>query len=72
MAASGPLLGILGVGIGSPSYSLAIAVREQNGMFWTIHQTLPFHLTILSGMLLSLDDGPAWVRVLPKFKPLMR
>lgn len=64
------LLGILGVGIGSLSYALAIAVREQDWMFWTVHQTLLFPLMILSGMLLPLDDGPGWMRVLAQFNPL--
>lgn len=64
------LLGILGIGIGSLSYALAIAVRAQDWMFWTVHQTLLFPLMILSGMLLPLDDGPAWMRVVAQFNPL--
>lgn len=64
------LLGILGVGVGSLSYALAIAVRHQEWMFWTIHQTLLFPLMILSGMLLPLSDGPVWMRVLSQFNPL--
>ena len=64
------LVGILGVGIGSLSYALAIAVRKQDWMFWTIQQTLLFPLMILSGMLLPLDDGPAWLRVVSLFNPL--
>lgn len=64
------LVGILGVGIGSLSYALAIAVRKQDWMFWTIQQTLLFPLMILSGMLLPLDDGPAWLRVVSQFNPL--
>lgn len=64
------LLGILGIGIGSLSYAVAIAVREQDWMFWTVHQTVLFPLMILSGMLLLLDSGPAWMRVLAQFNPL--
>lgn len=64
------LLGVLGVGIGSLSYALAIAVREQDWVFWTVHQTVLFPLMILSGMLLPLDDGPRWMRVLAQFNPL--
>ncbi|WP_342355254.1 ABC transporter permease [Ruania zhangjianzhongii] len=64
------LVGILAVGIGSLSYALAIAVRKQDWMFWTIQQTLLFPLMILSGMLLPLDDGPPWIRVLSQFNPL--
>ncbi|MDF5757330.1 ABC transporter permease [Spongiactinospora sp. TRM90649] len=64
------LLGVLGVGIGSLSYALAIAVREHDWMFWTVHQTVLFPLMILSGMLLPLDEGPQWMRVLAQFNPL--
>ncbi|PSK82245.1 ABC-2 family transporter [Murinocardiopsis flavida] len=64
------LLGVLGVGIGSLSCALAIAVREQDWMFWTVHQTVLFPLMILSGMLLPLDEGPRWMRVLAQFNPL--
>lgn len=64
------LLSILGIGIGSLSYALAIAVREDDWMFWTVHQTLLFPLMILSGMLLPLDDGPQWMRVAAQFNPL--
>lgn len=64
------LLGVLGVGIGSLSYALAIAVQDKDWMFWTIHQTLLFPLMILSGMLLPLDDGPTWLRVLAQANPL--
>lgn len=64
------LLSILGIGIGSLSYALAIAVREDDWMFWTVHQTLLFPLIILSGMLLPLDDGPGWMCVLAQFNPL--
>lgn len=64
------LLGILGIGIGSMSYALAIAVRHKEWMFWLVHQTILFPLMILSGMLLPLDDGPAWMRVASQINPL--
>ncbi|RRD48849.1 ABC transporter permease [Arachnia propionica] len=64
------LLGVLGIGIGSLSYALAIAVREQDWMFWTVHQTVLFPLMILSGMLLPLENGPTWMHVLAQFNPL--
>mgnify|MGYP003376689299 CR=1 FL=1 len=64
------LLGILGLGIGSLSYALALAVRDQDWLFWTVHQTVLFPLMILSGMLLPLDTAPAWMRVLSAANPL--
>ena len=64
------LLGILGLGIGSLSYALALAVRDQDWLFWTVHQTLLFPMMILSGILLPLDAAPAWMRVLSTANPL--
>ena len=46
---------MFGVGLGSLSYALAIAVRKQEWMFWVVQQTLIFPLMILSGMLLPLE-----------------
>jgi ABC-2 type transport system permease protein len=64
------LLGVFGVGLGSFSYALAIAVRKQDWMFWVVQQTFLFPLMILSGMLLPLETGPGWMRVASKFNPL--
>jgi ABC-2 type transport system permease protein len=64
------LLTLFGIGIGALSYALAIAVRKQDWMFWVVQQTLVFPLMILSGMLLPLDTGPAWMRVAARFDPL--
>lgn len=64
------LIGILGIGIGSLSYALAIAVRHQDWVFWTVHQTVLFPLMILSGMLLPLESGPAWMRAVAQVNPL--
>lgn len=64
------LLAVLGVGIGSFSYALALAVRKQDWMFWLVHQTVLFPLMILSGMLLPLDGGPGWMQALARANPL--
>ncbi|MEU1953998.1 ABC transporter permease [Nocardia rhamnosiphila] len=64
------LLGVLGLGIGSFSYALAIVVREQDWVFWTVHQTLLFPAMILSGMLLPLEQAPGWMRALSVVNPL--
>ena len=52
------VLAVFGVGLGSLSYALAVAVRKQEWMFWAVQQTLLFPLMILSGMLLPLETGP--------------
>jgi len=64
------ILAAFGVGLGSLSYALALAVKEQDWIFWTVQQTLLFPLMLLSGMLLPLDDGPGWLRVMADFNPL--
>ncbi len=64
------LLAVFGVGLGSLSYALAIAVRKQEWMFWVVQQTLIFPLMLLSGMLLPLESGPQWMQVASKFNPL--
>lgn len=64
------LLGIIGMGIGAFSYTLALATRKHDWMFWIVQQTLLFPLMILSGILLPLDGAPAWMRVLSTANPL--
>ena len=64
------VLAIFGVGFGALSYTLALACRNRDWMFWMVHQTLLFPLMILSGMLLPLEDGPAWMQVAAAVNPL--
>lgn len=64
------LLAVFGIGFGSLSYSVALACRGRDWMFWIIHQTLIFPLMILSGMLLPLDDAPGWMKVAAAVNPL--
>ncbi len=64
------MLAVLGVGLGSFSYALAIAVRKQEWMFWAVQQTLIFPLMLLSGMLLPLETGPTWMQAAARFNPL--
>jgi ABC-2 type transport system permease protein len=64
------LLAVFGVGIGSLSYALALAVRKQDWMFWLVQQTLLYPAMILSGMLLPLSAGPGWMQALAKANPL--
>jgi ABC-2 type transport system permease protein len=58
------------VGVGALSYSLALAAKDADWMFWTVQQTLLFPLLLLSGILLPLDDGPGWLRALARVNPL--
>jgi ABC-2 type transport system permease protein len=64
------LLGVFGVGLGSLSYALALAIRGQDWMFWVVQQTLLFPLLILSGTLLPLENGPGWMKVAADLDPL--
>ncbi|WP_028044910.1 ABC transporter permease [Cellulomonas sp. URHE0023] len=64
------MLAVLGIGLGSFSYALAIAVRKQEWMFWAVQQTVLFPLLILSGMLLPIESGPQWMKVASAFDPL--
>lgn len=64
------LLAIFGIGFGALSYSVALACRERDWMFWVIHQTLIFPLMILSGMLLPIENGPDWMKAAAAVNPL--
>ncbi|HEY7225950.1 MAG TPA: ABC transporter permease [Micromonosporaceae bacterium] len=64
------LLAVFGVGLGSLSYALALAVRKQDWMFWFVQQTLLYPLMILSGMLLPLSSGPGWISSASRIDPL--
>jgi ABC-2 type transport system permease protein len=64
------LLSLVGIGLGGLSTALAIAVRQQEWMFWMVQQTFLFPLLILSGTLLPLDGGPEWMQVAARLNPL--
>lgn len=64
------LLAVFGIGFGALSYSVALACRSRDWMFWVIHQTLIFPLMILSGMLLPLEGAPGWMKVAAAANPL--
>lgn len=64
------VLAVFSVGMGALSYSLALAVKNQDWMFWVVQQTLLFPMLILAGMLLPLDDGPGWLRAAAHVNPL--
>jgi ABC-2 type transport system permease protein len=58
------------VGLGALSYTLALASKNQEWLFWTVQQTLLFPLLLLAGMLLPIDGGPGWLRTMARFNPL--
>lgn len=64
------LLATLGIGLGGLSYALAIAVKNQEWIFWMVNQTFLLPLLILAGMLLPLEMGPEWMRVVSRVNPL--
>ncbi|HEV7973723.1 ABC transporter permease [Amycolatopsis sp.] len=64
------LLAVFCVGLGSLSYTLALASKNKEWLFWAIQQTLTFPLLLLAGMMLPLDGAPGWLRTLSLFDPL--
>jgi ABC-2 type transport system permease protein len=64
------VLAAFGVGLGALSYTLALAVKSEDWIFWSVQQTLIFPLLLLSGMLLPIEEGPGWLRFLSQFNPL--
>jgi ABC-2 type transport system permease protein len=64
------MLSVFSIGLGALSHSLALAVKERQGVFWLVQQTLLFPMLILAGMLLPIDAGPGWLRIAALANPL--
>lgn len=64
------LLGVFGIGLGALSYSLALASRSKEWLFWAVQQSVTFPLLLLSGMMLPLDYGPEWMQAIARVNPL--
>jgi ABC-2 type transport system permease protein len=64
------ILAVFCVGLGAFSYTLALASKNTEWMFWAVQQTLLFPLLLLAGMLLPLEGGPDWLRALSKVNPV--
>ena len=58
------------VGLGALSYTLALAAKDKEWLFWAVQQTLIFPLLLLAGILLPVDDGPRWLQVASGLNPL--
>ncbi|WP_327088005.1 ABC transporter permease [Nonomuraea sp. NBC_01738] len=63
------LLVILGIGLGSFSFVLAIKSVPSGTLFYLVTQWLLFPLLMLSGVLLPIDSGPAWMRAVGVINP---
>ena len=64
------ILAVFCVGLGALSYTLALASKDQEWLFWTVQQTLLFPLLLLAGMLLPVEGGPGWLQTAARFNPL--
>lgn len=67
--ASVVLILITGVGLASLSYVLALALPNEY-LFAPAVNSLAIPLLLLSGILLPIDDGPAWLDGLARLNPL--
>lgn len=64
------LLTVLAVGLSSLSYVLALVSRPSGNLFWVVTQMLMFPVMLLSGILLPVDAGPGWLRVVAAINPV--
>ncbi|MEV4888966.1 ABC transporter permease [Nonomuraea sp. NPDC055795] len=64
------LLIVLGVGLGSLSFVLALKSAPDGTMFYLVTQWALFPLLLLSGVLLPVDSGPAWLRIVGYVNPV--
>ncbi|WP_283136733.1 ABC transporter permease [Rhizohabitans arisaemae] len=64
------ILGVFCVGLGALSYTLALASKNREWLFWSVQQAVIFPLLLLAGMLLPVDGAPGWLQALSKVNPL--
>ncbi len=64
------LLALFCIGVGALSYTLALASKNQEWLFWTVQQTLIFPVLLLAGVLLPVEAGPGWLQAMSRFNPL--
>jgi ABC-2 type transport system permease protein len=64
------IVAVFAVGLAALSYSLAIATKGNDWIFWAVQQTLIFPLLLLAGVLLPIDGDPAWLEAASKLNPL--
>lgn len=64
------LLVVFGIGLGGLSFALAIAAQPNGTLFWIVTQMLTYPLLLLSGVLLPIEHGPEWLRVIAALNPI--
>lgn len=64
------LLTVLGIGLSALSFVLAIKSQPNGELFYIVTQMLMFPLLLISGVLLPMDFGPAWLQVVGGLNPL--
>jgi ABC-2 type transport system permease protein len=64
------VLSLFSIGVGSLSFALALASKNQEWLFWTVQQTLIFPVLLLAGVLLPLDGAPGWLQTASDLNPL--
>ncbi|RCV47726.1 multidrug ABC transporter permease [Marinitenerispora sediminis] len=64
------LLLVLGLGLSSLSFILAIVSYPGGNLFYAVTQMVMFPLLLLSGVLLPVEAGPAWLQGLALVNPV--
>ncbi|GIH24199.1 transport permease protein [Acrocarpospora phusangensis] len=64
------LLIVFGVGLGALSFVLAIASAPGGELFYGVTQLIMFPLLLLSGVLLPVEYGPAWLQTAAALNPV--
>ncbi|MFI6454230.1 ABC transporter permease [Streptosporangium amethystogenes] len=64
------ILVVFGIGLGSLSFVLAIASSPSGNLFYGVTQLVLFPLMLLSGVLLPMDFGPAWLQAAAALNPV--
>ncbi|WP_433513153.1 ABC transporter permease [Nonomuraea sp. CA-143628] len=64
------MLIVLGVGLGALSFVLAIKSAPSGNLFYVVTQVVLFPVLLLSGVLLPVETGPAWLRVIGQINPI--
>jgi ABC-2 type transport system permease protein len=70
MLAALVMLTVFGIGLSALSFVLAIKSQPSGNLFWIVTQTLMFPIVMLSGVLLPMDFGPAWLQAAGSVNPI--
>ena len=63
------LVALIGLGMASLAYAVALALKSEDA-YAPLTFTISLPLLLLSGVLLPLDSGPAWLKTVATFNPL--